>query len=127
MGKRKKQNTAPAQSEIAHSLEYSLRNTQDGKQLVREHLALGPAAVILSLLVITSDLQKLVLSDPRTPPQLPAPMLDYFEEALKVVGLPQIAGVARADLASALVEFSMASDIATMEKHAKSMQLLMSF
>ncbi len=100
----------------------------DGSALVRRHLSINPAALILGVTTIFSGLEggeAMNCFDFAVPDQ---PTLDYLEEGLKILGLPDVADAVYTDLRTALIRFRAALpslNVNHLEQNATAMQLLM--
>jgi hypothetical protein len=99
----------------------------DGPALVRKHLSINPAAVILGVITIFGGLEAgetLNCFDFLVPDE---PTLDYLEEGLRILGLPDVADSVHTDLYGALIRFRKVCpsvNIELMQQNAAAMQLL---
>ncbi len=104
-----------------------LLNCDDGSALVREHLSVSPQALMFGVITIFSGLEvgaKMDCFELMIPPE---PTLDYLQEALQVLGLPEVAALVKTDLPAALANFLKVApsiNLDLMEQNAGAMQLL---
>jgi hypothetical protein len=113
--------------EIPLAFVEELLTCADGPALVRKHLSIGPAALILGVTTIFGGLEtgeamncfEFAIPD--------EPTLDYLEEGLRILGMPDVADTVHTDLHVALVRFRRtlpSVNLSLMQQNAAAMQLL---
>ena len=100
----------------------------DGPALVRKHLSIGPAALILGVTTIFGGLEageSMNCFEFLVPDE---PTLYYLEEGLRILGLPDVADKVHTDLHAALAGFRKvlpSINVNLMEQNAAAVQLLL--
>jgi hypothetical protein len=100
----------------------------DGAELARKHLSIGPVALILGVTTIFGGLE-LALEMGCFVEAIPSPpTLEYLEQALKILGMSEIAVRVKTNLVDSLSDFlkdAPSIDLQQLERHASSMGLLL--
>jgi hypothetical protein len=100
----------------------------DGTALARKHLAMGPVALMLGVITIFGGLETALQMDCFVEAIPSPPILDYLEQALKILGMPEIAIAVKTNLIEALRDFLKVApsiDLQQIERHADAMSLLL--
>lgn len=111
--------STPDKRKMSKQLLDSMLHGQDGHDLVRMQLAVSPSILMLGVYAVMINPDSPYSRFKARPPK---PLLDYLEEAISLMGLPEIAMFVQKDYFRACTKFKEAGPGLNIEEVTKNLQ-----